>query len=555
MANKTALVQYSGQWGQIQTGDVLIAPSIFGTNAIGGNEVSSGQNFYSTTAAVVLATTGAGTVFLRPNGSGSSDGQFTIGQNGPVAANPGPTTTIPVTITANGPTASYCGFNANAASGQTPYYFAYIGGTESFRMLGGADTWDLRTGSGAGQRMTVTSTQTTLFQKLLVSGNGDPAAPSGYAIATTGSYGGGIQMRDTGYFGMRLQSSGTELYYAFGNSSSLTDRFVFKASGAFNIVPGTAPGSPVNGDIWYDNTAGKFRKREAGVTSDLGAVSGTGTVTTVTNTVNDGVTIGITNPTTIPNLTVDLGNITPTGIAMLGSGTHGEFTGAGSTNSLRIATPSSLGVISIRSDGLGSSTNSITLSSSGVVRDTTPAAGDNSTQLATTAYIRSNVGMANYRVLLDRTGSHIAARVAGTYAIPQGNPCAISGTGTLYSQGAFYFDPADYPSVDGVTAKLRLRGQIFVNDVAPTGNFTIGMYPVTRPASSGGAGLVTYTIGAATASCTAINTPAADSSNTTTSADFAMPAAGYYVLGVTTTATVAASSHLHINAQLQMRHA
>jgi hypothetical protein len=194
-------------------------------------------------------------------------------------------------------------------------------------------------------------------------------------------------------------------------------------------------------------------------------------------------------------------------------------------------------------------------SSTSVTRASTPAAGNNSTEVATTAYVRSNVGMANYRVLFDRTGSHIAARVAGHYAIPQGNPCAITGTGTLYSWGVFYFDPADYPSVDGVTAKLRLRGQLFVNDVAPTGNFIIGMYPVTRPATSGGAGLVIYTLGAVTAVCTTITAPAADSSNTVTSSDFAMPTAGYYCLGVQTSATVAASSHLHINAQLQMRHA
>lgn len=38
-------------------------------------------------------------------------------------------------------------------------------------------------------------------------------------------------------------------------------------------------------------------------------------------------------------------------------------------------------------------------------------------------------------------------------------------------------------------------------------------------------------------------------------ADFALPADGLYVIGVVTTATVAASSHVHLNAQLQMRNA
>jgi hypothetical protein len=35
------------------------------------------------------------------------------------------------------------------------------------------------------------------------------------------------------------------------------------------LSPGTAPGTPANGMIWYDSTAGKFQKREAGATSDL----------------------------------------------------------------------------------------------------------------------------------------------------------------------------------------------------------------------------------------------------------------------------------------------
>ena len=35
------------------------------------------------------------------------------------------------------------------------------------------------------------------------------------------------------------------------------------------LTPQTAPGSPANGRIWYDTTAGRFRLRENGVTADL----------------------------------------------------------------------------------------------------------------------------------------------------------------------------------------------------------------------------------------------------------------------------------------------
>lgn len=186
----------------------------------------------------------------------------------------------------------------------------------------------------------------------------------------------------------------------------------------------------------------------------------------------------------------------------------------------------------------------------------TPAAGDDTTKLATTAFAKAAAPNASYRVILDSSGSHIAGRVAGTYGFAQSQPLAITGTGILYPLNAIYIAAADFPSINGLAAKLRVRAQLFVNDVAPTGNFTFGLHPITRPASSGGAGLLIYTIGAAVAGSTvAINTPAADSSNVAASADFALPADGHYVLGVVTTATVAASSHLHMSIALQLRNA
>lgn len=163
---------------------------------------------------------------------------------------------------------------------------------------------------------------------------------------------------------------------------------------------------------------------------------------------------------------------------------------------------------------------------------------------------------ASYRTILDASGSHTAAQVAGTYAIGQSSPLAVSGTGTLYPIRLIYLAAADYPASGLLGTKLRLRWQLYVNDVAPTGNFTIGLYPVTRPATSGGAGVCIYTLGTVVVGSTsAMNTPAADSSNFAVGSDFAIPADGHYCLGVLTTATVAASSHLHITASLQMRNA
>jgi hypothetical protein len=168
----------------------------------------------------------------------------------------------------------------------------------------------------------------------------------------------------------------------------------------------------------------------------------------------------------------------------------------------------------------------------------------------------TSVPNASYRTLMDSSGSHIAARTNSTYGLGHGDPAAITGVGTLYPLNTIYIDDADYPTLNGVAPKLRIRAQIYVNDVAPTGNYTVGLHPVTRPGTSGSAGVLIYTIGAAVSGSTAVvNTPAVDSSNMLVGSDFAVPADGHYILGFVSTATVATSSHLHISATLQMRNA
>lgn len=181
------------------------------------------------------------------------------------------------------------------------------------------------------------------------------------------------------------------------------------------------------------------------------------------------------------------------------------------------------------------------------------------TQLAATISDPNSIGNnAHYRTILESAGSHIAGRVAGTYGMAMGDPIAISGTGTLYPLNTIYIAAADYPTVNGLAAKLRIRAQLFTNDVAPTGNFTIGLYPITRPATSGGAGLCIYTLGAVVAGSNGatFTAPLADLlPPAVAGADFNLPADGHYVLGVVTTATVATSSLVHVVAKLLMRNA
>ena len=193
----------------------------------------------------------------------------------------------------------------------------------------------------------------------------------------------------------------------------------------------------------------------------------------------------------------------------------------------------------------------------GVPTAPTAAAGTNTTQIATTAFAKAMDNNAAYSTLLHVSASHTAAKIAGTYALGYGGVAAVGGTGTLYPLGVIQIVGADWPTINGVTTKLRIRAQLYTNDVAPTGNFTFGLYPITRPATSGGAGLCIFTLGTVVAGSNGASfaTPAADLLGSAVGADFALPADGPYVIAVVTTATVAASAHVHLHAQLQMRNA
>lgn len=178
-------------------------------------------------------------------------------------------------------------------------------------------------------------------------------------------------------------------------------------------------------------------------------------------------------------------------------------------------------------------------------------------QAAADATVLAAIPNSSYRTILDCSGSHIAARAAGTYWLGQGVPAGVTGTGTLYPPNLIYIDSADYPTFDGKAPKLRIRAQVYANDVAPfTGTFIFGLYPVTRPGTSGGAGLCIFTMGTVVSGSTVtLTNPAADSSNNLVTSDFALPANGHYVIGFITNQAMATSSHAHISAILQMRNA
>lgn len=165
---------------------------------------------------------------------------------------------------------------------------------------------------------------------------------------------------------------------------------------------------------------------------------------------------------------------------------------------------------------------------------------------------------ATFKTILDSSGSHAAGRAAGTYGFGQGHPLALTGTpGTLYPLNTIFISAADYPTTDGKATTLRIRAQLFGNDVAPLAanqTFKIGLHPISRPAVSGAAGACIYTIGAPVAnSQVTFTAPPVDAIMQGASAEFSLPADGHYVIGMVSSSVMIASSHVHISASLQMR--
>jgi hypothetical protein len=184
-----------------------------------------------------------------------------------------------------------------------------------------------------------------------------------------------------------------------------------------------------------------------------------------------------------------------------------------------------------------------------------PSAGTNTTQIATTAYAMAAAPNASYRVIEFASGSHIAGLVAGTYMLPGGQADLVSGASALYPITLIPIFAADYPSVNGLAVKLKVRAIVSVNGVAPTGNFTVGLYPVTSGA--GGAGVKIYSVGSLVSGSAAstVTAPASSSITNAVGSDFAIPSDGIYCLAVVTTATIATSSLVHIVGILLMRNA
>jgi len=113
---------------------------------------------------------------------------------------------------------------------------------------------------------------------------------------------------------------------------------------------------------------------------------------------------------------------------------------------------------------------------------------------------------------------------------------------------------ADYPAINGLNPKLRIRASLSTNNIAPTGGYTFGLYPVR--VTGGTATNITFSAGTVVSGSqtTSIIAPASGTTTNVVGSDFALPTDGLYVIGLVTTATTAANSVTSTVSYLQMRY-
>jgi hypothetical protein len=132
------------------------------------------------------------------------------------------------------------------------------------------------------------------------------------------------------------------------------------------------------------------------------------------------------------------------------------------------------------------------------------------------------------------------------------NGILASGTSGTTPMLVIPFNPTVY-AVAGKTTTMRLLTNVTANGTVSVVTITFGLYPISS--AGGNVGSVSYTLGTVVAGSTvAYVNPAINTHVANASGDFAAPANGNYMLGFTTSATLAANATYGLQVFLQIKH-
>lgn len=152
-----------------------------------------------------------------------------------------------------------------------------------------------------------------------------------------------------------------------------------------------------------------------------------------------------------------------------------------------------------------------------------------------------------YIPILQAGGFQVAADAAGTYGIGSGEQ--LSSVNEVWTE-IINWVPASFAITDKTT-QWRMRLDLTSNAADPAMTWVGHIYPITGYA--GGAGNLSYTLGASVASTAAISPGAASFASAFTGVVNA-PASGIYGMFVVTSGALAANSVVRVNSQLEINH-
>jgi len=160
---------------------------------------------------------------------------------------------------------------------------------------------------------------------------------------------------------------------------------------------------------------------------------------------------------------------------------------------------------------------------------------------------------------LIQVSANVAANTYALYsnsnlALPAAGSSITSGTAVISQPVICLINSADYPTINGIAPKLRIKAHIATNATAPNCDFAFGLYPLTCPVSAGGAGAKSWTIGTVVTGSNGASqaTPSANTHYQLTSSEFSLPTDGVYAICFTNSGTTAAGSYTELQAILQL---
>lgn len=263
-------------------------------------------------------------------------------------------------------------------------------------------------------------------------------------VAITGGGGGSpggsnlqVQYNNSGAFGgvSGVTSNGTSMQFASSDlllsgssSGGVTLNAPATGGGVLTLPPGTdtiaglaasqaLTNKSVNG---VTLTTGGSTSTFLNANGVYSTPAGAGTVTTVSVVTANGISGSVANPTTTPAITLTLGAITPSSINV-----------SGLTASSAVATDASKNLVSVINTGTGNNVLAASPALTGTPTAPTASAGDNSTQIATDAFVTTAIANAIAGVNPATSVSYATTTTGNTSGLTYNN--GVSGVGATFT--------------------------------------------------------------------------------------------------------------------------